>query len=127
MKKKGSAHNRPSTYNETLPRSSSLSSSWFTFLFFILIPTETNYFLKFYPFLVLCISLSFPIQIYFVFFLSLSLLVSCLRFIYDSSCCHLFLEEQRGFGCMHGSRQAKGLHHFSFCVLSLRSHRGCIA
>lgn len=70
VKKKGSAHNRPSTYNETLPRSSSLSSSWFTSQFFILIPTETNYFLKFYPFLLLCISLSFPIQI--SFFLSLS-------------------------------------------------------
>lgn len=36
----------------SLPHSSFLSSSWFTYLLLLLIPTETNYFLRFYPFLV---------------------------------------------------------------------------
>lgn len=55
MKKKGLAQNGDDKKKLPLPHSSFLSSSWFTYLLLLLIPTETNYFLKFYPFPVLYI------------------------------------------------------------------------
>lgn len=58
--------------------SSSLSYPWFISLFFILFPTETNYFLKFYPFLFFYIS---PPNHIYVFF---SLYICCLGIISDS-------------------------------------------
>lgn len=109
MKKKGLAQNKPSDDRKrSLPCSSFSSSSWFTFLIFLLILTETNYFSEVLPdpsplysseennkngragwkTVMLCFSTCFwlpPINLQ-----------------YDAFCYHLFLMGQEG-DWMHGN------------------------